>query len=86
MVVVDSTVRMIPGVLGDEQSSWDDSFSRGNRLLEFPQYTRPAEFRGHAVPSVLLSGDHKRIADWRTEQANIKTRLKRSDLFDKENS
>ncbi len=86
MVVVDSTVRMIPGVLGDEQSSWDDSFSRGNRLLEFPQYTRPAEFRGHAVPSVLLSGDHKRIADWRTEQANIKTRLKRSDLFGKENS
>lgn len=86
MVVVDSTVRMIPGVLGDEQSSWDDSFSRGNRLLEFPQYTRPAEFRGHAVPSVLLSGDHKRIADWRTEQANIKTRLKRSDLFDKENN
>lgn len=84
MVVVDSTVRMIPGVLGDEQSSWDDSFSRGNRLLEFPQYTRPAEFRGHNVPSVLLSGDHKRIADWRTEQANIKTRLKRSDLFGNE--
>jgi len=82
MVVVDSTVRMIPGVLGDEQSSWDDSFSRGNRLLEFPQYTRPAEFRGHAVPSVLLSGNHKRIADWRTEQANLKTRLRRSDLFE----
>ncbi len=85
MVVVDSTVRMIPGVLGDEQSSWDDSFSRGNRLLEFPQYTRPAEFRGHCVPSVLLSGDHKKIADWRAEQAKIKTQLKRSDLFDKEN-
>ncbi len=84
MVVVDSTVRMIPGVLGDEQSSWDDSFSRGNRLLEFPQYTRPAEFRGHAVPSVLLSGNHKRIADWRTEQANLKTRLRRSDLFENE--
>jgi len=82
MVVVDSTVRMIPGVLGDEQSSWDDSFSRGNRLLEFPQYTRPAEFRGHCVPNVLLSGDHKRIADWRAEQAEMKTRLRRSDLFD----
>ena len=82
MVVVDSTVRMIPGVLGDEQSSWNDSFSRGNRLLEFPQYTRPAEFRGHTVPTILLSGDHKKIADWRAEQAEIKTRLRRSDLFD----
>ena len=85
MVIVDSTVRLIPGVLGDEQSSWDDSFSRGNRLLEFPQYTRPPEFRGHSVPDVLLSGDHKRIADWRTEHSNNKTRLRRSDLFDKEN-
>ncbi len=84
MVVVDSTVRMIPGVLGDELSSWDDSFSRGNRLLEFPQYTRPAEFRGHTVPDVLLSGDHKRIADWRAEQATIKTKLRRNDLFEKE--
>ena len=82
MVVVDSTVRMIPGVLGDEQSSWDDSFSRGNRLLEFPQYTRPAVFRGHCVPNILLSGDHKKIADWRAEQAETKTRLRRSDLFD----
>jgi tRNA (guanine37-N1)-methyltransferase len=82
MVVVDSTVRMIPGVLGDEQSSWDDSFSRGNRLLEFPQYTRPAEFRGHCVPNILLSGDHKKIADWRAEQAEMKTRLRRSDLFE----
>ncbi|MEQ1830723.1 MAG: tRNA (guanosine(37)-N1)-methyltransferase TrmD, partial [Pirellula sp.] len=62
MVMVDSTVRMVPGVLGDEQSNWDDSFSRGNRLLEFPQYTRPAEFRGHVVPEVLVSGDHGRIA------------------------
>ena len=82
MVVVDSTVRMIPGVLGDEQSSWNDSFSRGNRLLEFPQYTRPAEFRGHSVPNILLSGDHKKIADWRAEQAEMKTRLRRSDLFE----
>ena len=84
MVVVDSTVRMIPGVLGDEQSSWDDSFSRGNRMLEFPQYTRPAEFRGHSVPDVLLSGDHKRIANWRAEQSLNKTKLKRNDLFEKE--
>ena len=85
MVVVDSTVRLIPGVLGDEQSSWDDSFSRGNRLLEFPQYTRPPEFRGHSVPEVLLSGDHKRIADWRTEHSKSKTRLRRNDLFENEN-
>jgi tRNA (guanine37-N1)-methyltransferase len=81
MVIVDSTVRMIPGVLGDEQSNWDDSFSRGNRLLEFPQYTRPPEFRGHAVPDILLSGDHGRIAQWRAEQAMLKTRLRRSDLL-----
>jgi len=81
MVVVDSTVRMIPGVLGDEQSSWDDSFSRGNRILEFPQYTRPPEFRGHVVPEVLLSGDHARIASWKTEQSVKKTQIRRSDLL-----
>jgi tRNA (guanine37-N1)-methyltransferase len=82
MVVVDATVRMIPGVLGDEQSSWDDSFSRGNRLLEFPQYTRPPEFRGHRVPDILLSGDHKKIEQWRIEQSLLKTKMRRSDLFD----
>lgn len=81
MIVIDSTVRMIPGVLGDEQSSWDDSFSRGNRLLEFPQYTRPPEFRGHPVPEVLLSGDHGKIAAWREEQSRQKTLHRRSDLF-----
>ncbi|HUP80528.1 MAG TPA: tRNA (guanosine(37)-N1)-methyltransferase TrmD, partial [Pirellula sp.] len=84
MVIVDSTVRMIPGVLGDEQSSWDDSFSRGNRLLEFPHYTRPPEFRGHSVPDILLSGDHQRIAEWRTAEAAKKTRLRRNDLFNSE--
>lgn len=84
MVVVDSTVRMIPGVLGDEQSSWDDSFSRGNRILEFPQYTRPPEFRGHVVPDVLLSGDHARIASWKSEQSVKKTSLRRSDLLNED--
>jgi tRNA (guanine37-N1)-methyltransferase len=84
MVVVDSTVRMIPGVLGDEQSSWDDSFSRGNRILEFPQYTRPPEFRGHVVPDVLLSGDHARIASWKIEQSFKKTHLRRSDLLNED--
>lgn len=81
MVLVDSTIRMIPGVLGDEFSSWDDSFSRGNRLLEFPQYTRPPEFRGHRVPDVLVSGDHKKIAQWRQEQSILKTELRRKDLL-----
>ncbi|MFY8201115.1 MAG: tRNA (guanosine(37)-N1)-methyltransferase TrmD [Pirellula staleyi] len=84
MVVVDSTVRMIPGVLGDEQSSWDDSFSRGTRILEFPQYTRPPEFRGHVVPDVLLSGDHARIASWKAEQSVKKTHLRRSDLLNED--
>jgi tRNA (guanine37-N1)-methyltransferase len=82
MVLVDSTIRMIPGVLGDDQSSWDDSFSRGNRLLEFPQYTRPPSFRGHEVPEILLSGDHGKIADWRSKQAMEKTKRRRSDLLE----
>lgn len=82
MVVIDSVVRLLPGVLGDEQSSIDDSFSRGNRLLEFPQYTRPREFRGHTVPEVLLSGDHQRIAAWRAEMSREKTRQRRQDLLD----
>jgi len=82
MVVIDAAIRMVPGVLGDEQSSWDDSFSRGNRLLEFPQYTRPAEFRGHRVPDVLLSGDHGEIAKWRNDQSRERTAQRRSDLLE----
>jgi tRNA (guanine37-N1)-methyltransferase len=82
MVVIDASIRMIPGVLGDEKSSWEDSFSRGNRLLEFPQYTRPPEFRGHRVPEVLLSGDHQKIAQWRREQSEQRTRTQRRDLLD----
>ncbi len=81
MVVVDATIRMIPGVLGDEQSSWEDSFSRGNRILEFPQYTRPREFRGHAVPEVLLSGNHEEISLWREAESRKKTAQHRSDLL-----
>ncbi len=81
MVVIDAVVRLLPGVLGDENSSVDDSFSRGNRLLEFPQYTRPREFRGHTVPEVLLSGDHGRIARWRAEQVQNRTEQRRSDLL-----
>ena len=81
MVIVDAVVRLLPGVLGDKQSCIDDSFSRGNRLLEFPQYTRPREFRGHAVPEVLLSGDHGAIAAWRAEQSRQRTRRRRRDLL-----
>ena len=82
MTIVDAVVRLLPGVLGDEQSSIDDSFSRGNRLLEFPQYTRPREFRGHSVPDVLLGGDHAAIARWRAEQSRLRTEQRRRDLLD----
>ena len=81
MVIVDAAVRLIPGVLGDERSSVEDSFSRGNRLLEFAQYTRPREYRGHAVPDILLSGDHRAIAQWRSEQSYLTTRQRRADLL-----
>jgi tRNA (guanine37-N1)-methyltransferase len=81
MVVIDSLIRMVPGVLGDERSSWDDSFSRGNRLLEYPQYTRPREFEGHVVPEVLVSGNHQAIEAWRAEKSLEKTANRRSDLL-----
>lgn len=81
MVVVDAVIRMIPGVLGDENSSLQDSFSRGHRLLEFPQYTRPRTFRDHQVPEVLLNGDHGEIARWRAEQSLQRTKARRSDLL-----
>lgn len=82
MVLVDSLVRMVPGVLGDEFSNIDDSFSRGNRLLEYPQYTRPREFEGHPVPEVLLSGNHEAIEAWRKQKSLEKTANRRSDLLD----
>ncbi len=81
MALIDSMIRLVPGVLGDEQSSQDDSFSTGNRLLEFPHYTRPRDFRGHTVPEVLLSGDHGVIAQWRQEQSLQRTRERREDLL-----
>jgi tRNA (guanine37-N1)-methyltransferase len=82
MVIIDACIRLIPGVLGDEQSSEHDSFSSGNRLLEFPQYSRPREFRGHEVPEVLVSGNHEQIARWRREQSYLSTRKRRADLLD----
>jgi tRNA (guanine37-N1)-methyltransferase len=78
-VLVDAIVRLLPGVLGHEQSAIDDSFNGG--LLEAPQYTRPAEFRGWKVPEVLLSGNHAEIAKWRREQALKRTRQNRPDLL-----
>ena len=82
MVIIDAVVRLVPGVLGHEDSNVDDSFSRGNRLLEFAQYTRPREYRGHQVPDVLLTGHHAEIAQWRREQSYEKTKNRRADLLD----
>jgi tRNA (guanine37-N1)-methyltransferase len=78
-VFVDAVARLLPGVLGHEQSAADDSFSEG--LLEAPQYTRPAEFRGWKVPEILLSGNHAEIAAWRKEQAIKRTQQNRPDLL-----
>jgi tRNA (guanine37-N1)-methyltransferase len=78
-VFTDAVVRLLPGVLGDSQSAPDDSFSSG--LLEFPQYTRPVEYRGWRVPDVLLSGNHGAVAAWRLEKALEKTRRVRPDLL-----
>lgn len=79
VVFVDAVVRLIPGVLGDEGSAADDSFAKG--LLEFPQYTRPVEYRGWRVPDILLSGNHAAIAKWRAEQSLEKTKRNRPDLL-----
>ena len=81
MTMTDAIVRLIPGVLGNQQSHEDDSFQDG--LLEFPQYTRPREYRGMNVPEVLLSGNHARIDAWRREQKLLRTYRNRPDLFDK---
>lgn len=81
MTIIDTVIRLVPGVLGDEQSSVEDSFSRGNRLLEFAQYTRPREYRGLSVPEVLLSGDHPAIAEWRRQNSLERTKQRRADLI-----
>ena len=79
MVLIDAVVRLIPGALGHESSALDDSFSTG--LLEYPQYTRPRDFRGETVPEVLLSGDHGKIEAWRRSQALERTKARRPDLM-----
>jgi tRNA (guanine37-N1)-methyltransferase len=80
-VLVDAVVRLLPGVLGDARSAWQESFSDG--LLEAPHYTRPPEFQGMRVPEVLLSGHHEKIAQWRAEQSKQRTAANRPDLLDR---
>src|SRR5688572_11804772 len=79
MVVIDSVVRLLPGAIGHEQGAEDETFADG--LIEFPQYTRPREYRGMAVPDVLLSGNHAAIARWRLEQRKLRTQQRRPDLW-----
>jgi tRNA (guanine37-N1)-methyltransferase len=79
MVVLDTCIRLLPGVMGAAESAEDESFSTG--LLEYPHYTRPADWQGHAVPDVLLSGDHAAIARWRRDQSEQITRVRRPDLL-----
>jgi tRNA (guanine37-N1)-methyltransferase len=79
LVVVEAVVRLLPGVLGNEQSTDEESFAAG--LLEYPQYTRPAEFRGHGVPEVLRSGDHGNVEAWRRAQSLVRTLHRRPDLI-----
>jgi tRNA (guanine37-N1)-methyltransferase len=81
MVVIDAVARLVPGVLGDEESNRQDSFSGDPPLLEFAQYTRPREYRGLAVPDVLMTGNHPEIARWREEQKLERTRERRADLL-----
>jgi len=80
MVVIDAVTRLLKGALGDDESSVDESFSEG--LLEYPQYTRPEEFRGMKVPEILLSGDHAKIAAWRKKQSLERTKKQRPDLLE----
>lgn len=80
LIVVDAVARLLPGVLGDPTGAEDDSFAMG--LLEYPHYTRPAEYRGWRVPDILVSGDHAKVARWRRQQALLRTRRRRPDLLD----
>jgi tRNA (guanine37-N1)-methyltransferase len=80
MMVIDAVTRLIPGALGHDESATDESFSHG--LLEYPHYTRPAEFRGLKVPEILLSGHHAEIEKWRAEQAKLRTAQRRPDLLE----
>ena len=80
-VMADAVIRLIPGVLGDDLSSQDESYNGDIPLLEYPQYTRPAEIRGMEVPDTLLSGNHEMIQHWRREQRLIRTAARRPDIL-----
>ncbi|MBN1943028.1 MAG: tRNA (guanosine(37)-N1)-methyltransferase TrmD [Phycisphaerae bacterium] len=80
MAILDAVTRLLPGALGKDESTTEESFQQG--LLEYPQYTRPREFRGMSVPDVLLSGDHAKIQQWRKEQSEMRTQLRRADLWE----
>ncbi|HKJ62453.1 MAG TPA: tRNA (guanosine(37)-N1)-methyltransferase TrmD [Hyphomicrobiales bacterium] len=84
MVMIDAAVRLLPGVMGAENSGEEESFENG--LLEYPHYTRPREWEGREIPEVLLSGNHERIAAWRTEQSRQATQERRPDLIARENT
>jgi tRNA (guanine37-N1)-methyltransferase len=81
MTIIDTTIRLVPGVLGDEDSSECDSFSGQRRWLECAQYTRPREYRGHEVPPVLIGGNHEEIARWREQNSRQRTLVRRKDLL-----
>ena len=84
MAIIEAVVRLLPGVLGNEESAREESHSPGNAgLLEYPHYTRPAEFRGDGVPAALVSGNHAQIAAWRATQARSRTEARRPDILAK---
>ena len=81
MVMIDAISRLVPGVLNNDESAMTESFN--NYLLEYPQYSRPEEWMGKKVPPILLSGDHKKVDEWRLEQSVIRTKERRPDLYEK---
>jgi len=85
LVLIDAVARLVPGVLGKEESHQDESFSASGKLLEYPHYTRPPDFMGRKVPDVLLSGHHGQIENWRRSQAVERTKIKRPELLKEEN-
>ncbi|QKX02688.1 tRNA (guanosine(37)-N1)-methyltransferase TrmD [Wolbachia endosymbiont of Litomosoides sigmodontis] len=84
MVVLDACIRLIPGVVSNSDSIIEESFSYSGGMLEYPQYTRPEQWRKHRVPEILLSGDHKKISDWRQKQSQVITKKLRPELLDRE--